>query len=165
MRVGWGEPSRGRNLSTEGRPGKSEVTTNIRLTRSSIGIYSEITNGMLSELVWRCDVRPQRGRTLPEAGWVALANKFTSSLNSGAVAHQDEGVTAAELAGVGVQFALAIVLFLFVGQWLDRRLGTAPVFLILGVFAGAGGGFYSMYRKLTAAQRQDGSGRQDGQGR
>jgi F0F1-type ATP synthase assembly protein I len=89
------------------------------------------------------------------------------------VAHQDEGVTAAELAGVGVQFALAIVLFLFVGQWLDRRLGTAPVLLILGVFAGAGGGFYSMYRKLTAAQRQegsaarkgDGSGRQDGQGR
>jgi len=88
------------------------------------------------------------------------------------VAHQDEGVSAAELAGVGVQFALAVVLFLFVGQWLDRRLGTAPVFLILGVFAGAAGGFYSMYRKLTAAQRREGdsggnsggSGRQDGQG-
>lgn len=82
-------------------------------------------------------------------------------------------MSAAELAGAGVQFALAIVLFLFVGQWLDRRLGTAPLFLILGVFAGAGGGFYSMYRKLTAAQRHegkatgkpDGSGRQDGQGR
>ena len=88
------------------------------------------------------------------------------------MAHQDEGVSAAEFAGVGVQFALAIVLFLFVGQWLDRRLGTAPVFVSLGVFAGAGGGFYSMYRKLTAAQRRggrsdgksDASGRRDGQG-
>lgn len=135
------------------------------LTHSSIGIYSEITNGMSRGFGERCEVRPRWGRTLPEAGWVALANKFTSSLNSGAVAHQDEGVSAAELAGAGLQFALAIVVFLFVGQWLDRRMGTAPVFLILGVFAGAAGGFYSMYRKLTGAGKGDGSGRQDGQGR
>jgi F0F1-type ATP synthase assembly protein I len=81
------------------------------------------------------------------------------------VAHQDEGVSAAELAGAGVQFALAIVVFLFVGEWLDRRLGTAPVFLILGVFAGAAGGFYSMYRKVTAAGKRDGTGRHGGQGR
>lgn len=83
-------------------------------------------------------------------------------------------MSAAEFAGIGVQLALAIVLFLFVGQWLDRRLGTAPVFLIIGVFAGAAGGFYSMYRKLMAAQRRGdgttggpggGKGRNDGQGR
>lgn len=58
----------------------------------------------------------------------------------------------ARYAGVGIQFAAAIILFLFAGQWLDRRLGTSPVFLILGVFVGAGAAFYSMYRKLMEDQ-------------
>jgi F0F1-type ATP synthase assembly protein I len=53
---------------------------------------------------------------------------------------------------VGIQFALAILVFLYLGQWLDRKLGTAPWLLVIGVFLGAGLGFYSMYRKLMAAQ-------------
>jgi F0F1-type ATP synthase assembly protein I len=65
--------------------------------------------------------------------------------------------SASEFAGIGLQFAASIVLFVFAGQWLDRRLGTGPVFLILGVFVGAGGAFYSMYRKLMAAQKSDGT--------
>lgn len=60
-----------------------------------------------------------------------------------------------QYAGLGLQFAASIILFLYAGQWLDRRLGTEPVFLLLGVFLGAGGSFYSMYRKLTAAQRRE----------
>ena len=32
----------------------------------------------------------------------------------------------AGLAGMGVQFLVAILLFLFLGKWLDARLGTAP---------------------------------------
>ena len=63
--------------------------------------------------------------------------------------------SASEFAGIGLQFAASIVLFVFAGQWLDRRLGTGPLFLILGVFLGAGGSFYSMYRKLMAAQQND----------
>lgn len=58
-------------------------------------------------------------------------------------------------AGVGLQFALGIILFLFLGQWLDRRLGTSPVFLLAGVFVGGGAAFYSMYRRLSAAQKAD----------
>ena len=64
----------------------------------------------------------------------------------------DSGPSASEFAGVGIQFALAILVFLYLGQWLDRKLGTAPRLLIIGVFLGAGLGFYSMYRKLMAAQ-------------
>ena len=68
----------------------------------------------------------------------------------------DEGDgSLARYAGVGIQFAAAIILFLFAGQWLDRRLGTSPVFLILGVFIGAGAAFYSMYQKLMAGQKAD----------
>jgi F0F1-type ATP synthase assembly protein I len=59
-----------------------------------------------------------------------------------------------EYAGVGLQFAFAIVVFMFAGMWLDRRLGTSPWLLILFVFGGASAGFYSIYRKLMAAQRR-----------
>ena len=31
---------------------------------------------------------------------------------------------AGEVLGVGLQFAGAIILFLFLGRWLDERLGT-----------------------------------------
>ena len=48
-----------------------------------------------------------------------------------------------------------MLLFLYVGQWVDRKLGTAPVFLVVGVFTGAGAAFYNIYRKLMAAQRAD----------
>ena len=60
-----------------------------------------------------------------------------------------------QYAGLGLQFAASILLFLYLGQWLDRRFGTAPVFLLLGVFLGAGGSFYSMYRRLMAAQERE----------
>jgi F0F1-type ATP synthase assembly protein I len=59
-----------------------------------------------------------------------------------------------EYAGVGLQFALTIVAFMFAGMWLDRALGTSPWLLILFVFGGASAGFYSIYRKLMAAQRR-----------
>jgi F0F1-type ATP synthase assembly protein I len=58
-------------------------------------------------------------------------------------------------AGAGLQFAVSLLVFVFLGQWLDRRLGTAPVFLLGCVFVGAGGSFYAMYRTMTAAQRRE----------
>lgn len=60
-----------------------------------------------------------------------------------------------EYAGLGLQFAVSILVFLYAGQWLDRRLGTEPWFMIAGVFTGAGASFYSMYRKLMAIQARD----------
>jgi F0F1-type ATP synthase assembly protein I len=58
-------------------------------------------------------------------------------------------------AGLGLQFALSIILFLYVGRWVDRKLGTDGPFLLLGVFVGAGAAFYSMYRSLMADQRRE----------
>jgi ATP synthase protein I len=60
-----------------------------------------------------------------------------------------------EFAGLGLQFAASIIVFLYAGQWLDRKLGTAPWLLMIGVFVGAGASFYSMYRKLMAAQARE----------
>lgn len=58
-------------------------------------------------------------------------------------------------AGFGMQFVVSLLLFLYIGQWVDRRLGTSPVFLLIGIFVGAGGSFYAMYRKLMAAQARE----------
>lgn len=51
-------------------------------------------------------------------------------------------------AGIGLQFAGSILLFLYVGRWVDTRFGSEPVGLVAGVFVGAGAAFYSMYRRL-----------------
>jgi F0F1-type ATP synthase assembly protein I len=66
-----------------------------------------------------------------------------------------KSLSGADFAGVGIQFAVAILVFLFAGQWLDKRLGTNGLFTIAGVFVGGGAAFYNMYRKITAAQRRD----------
>lgn len=58
-------------------------------------------------------------------------------------------------AGLGLQFVIALLVFLYLGQWVDRKLGTDPVFLLIGVFVGAGAAFYSMYRKLMGAQERE----------
>ena len=74
-----------------------------------------------------------------------LPNKGSSSPDS------------AGLAGMGVQFLVAILLFLFLGKWLDSRLGTAPWLLILGVFLGAGASTYAMYRRVFPPEKPKGS--------
>jgi F0F1-type ATP synthase assembly protein I len=38
---------------------------------------------------------------------------------------------------------------LFGGQWLDRRLGTAPWLLLVGALLGAGAGMLSLYRRIN----------------
>ena len=66
-----------------------------------------------------------------------------------------EPINVSSFAGAGLQFAVSIVLFLLIGQWIDRKLGSSPLFLIAGVFIGGTAAFYSMYRKLSAAQKRD----------
>ncbi len=65
----------------------------------------------------------------------------------------DSEISPWSLAGLGVQFAVALVLFGYAGQWVDRKFESAPWFLLLGVLGGAGGTFYLSYRRLTAPQR------------
>jgi len=65
------------------------------------------------------------------------------------------GLSGTNFAGVGLQFAATIVIFLFAGQWVDDKLGTSGLFTIAGVFIGGGAAFYLLYRKITAAQRRD----------
>lgn len=58
-----------------------------------------------------------------------------------------------ELAAVGVQFTLVLLGFLFLGRWLDGRLGTEPWLLLAGVFVGFGLSTLWMYRRLSGKGR------------
>lgn len=58
-------------------------------------------------------------------------------------------------AGLGIQLAVSILVFVFLGQWLDRRAGTGGLFTILGAFVGFGGTMWSLIRRLNQDERDE----------
>ena len=54
-------------------------------------------------------------------------------------------------AGVGAQFAATLVIMTLGGLWLDKRLGTVPLFLILGMLAGFLGATLALLRQVSPA--------------
>jgi len=66
-------------------------------------------------------------------------------------------VAALRLTGVGFYIAACILLGTFVGLWLDGKLNTKPLFMIIGLFIGlvmAVYGVYQMIRPLMS-NKQD----------
>jgi len=59
------------------------------------------------------------------------------------------------LAGLGFQFAAAIILGVLGGQWIDRRLESDPWGILVGAFVGFGAGFLVIYHTVTEADRHD----------
>ena len=62
-------------------------------------------------------------------------------------------------AGLGVQLAVSLLVFVLAGQWADRKLGTHGILTMVAAFVGFGGTMYSLIRTLN---RQDGGGRDGG---
>ena len=58
--------------------------------------------------------------------------------------------------GLGCLFAVVVMLGLGLGWWLDRRLGTVPIFLLLGAFIGATLATVSIYRQVYGERDPDG---------
>ncbi len=63
-------------------------------------------------------------------------------------------VAAGHYTGYGLTWALSTLLFLLAGWWLDGKLGTTPLLMILGAFVGAGAGFYSLYYHIVVEPRE-----------
>ncbi len=80
-------------------------------------------------------------------------------VGAAASASSDAGLGGLALAGLGFQFAASLVASYYLGQWLDRRLGTAPVFLLIVMLVGSGSSFFAMYRQLMRAQRREDAAR------
>jgi ATP synthase protein I len=57
--------------------------------------------------------------------------------------------------GVGFQFVIVVLVFLFGGQWLDRKLGTGPWLMIAGLMVGGALGFWSLLRVAKAVNADE----------
>lgn len=55
-------------------------------------------------------------------------------------------------AGLGVQLAVSLLVFVLAGQWADKQLGTGGILTVVAAFVGFGGTMYSLIRTLN---RQD----------
>lgn len=55
---------------------------------------------------------------------------------------------------MGIQLALAVVVFFFAGRWLDGKLGTAPWLMFAGLLIGIGGGMVKFLRAAMALGRE-----------
>jgi F0F1-type ATP synthase assembly protein I len=62
------------------------------------------------------------------------------------------------IVGAGFQLALAILFFLWIGHLVDGWLHTEPLFLLMGVVVGLGGGMYAFMRRVLAESNDTGRG-------
>jgi hypothetical protein len=67
-------------------------------------------------------------------------------------------------AGLGVQLAVSLLVFVLAGQWADRKLGTGGVLTVAAAFLGFGGTMYSLIRTLNRHNGGRDGGAKDGGG-
>ena len=53
------------------------------------------------------------------------------------------------IATAGIELGMIFVVLALGGWWLDRRLGTSPVLLLIGCFVAIVGGLYRLIRRST----------------
>jgi F0F1-type ATP synthase assembly protein I len=68
---------------------------------------------------------------------------------------ENRGPGAMKYAGLGVQLAVSVLVFVWIGQWADRKLGTGGLLTVVAAFLGFGGTMYWLIRSLS---RKDGPG-------
>jgi F0F1-type ATP synthase assembly protein I len=56
---------------------------------------------------------------------------------------------AAPFVGLGLTLAVTVLAGLGGGYWLDRRLGTQPVFLLVGAALGVGAALYHFFKVVA----------------
>jgi F0F1-type ATP synthase assembly protein I len=58
-------------------------------------------------------------------------------------------------AGLGLQLAVSLLVFVWIGQWADRKLGTGGLITILAALVGFGGTMFSVIRKLNKENKDE----------
>jgi F0F1-type ATP synthase assembly protein I len=69
--------------------------------------------------------------------------------------------TAGPYTGLGLELATTILVFLFIGRWLDHRWDTTPWLMIAGAALGFAAGFYGMFRTLAGLSKPGERNRKD----
>jgi ATP synthase protein I len=54
---------------------------------------------------------------------------------------------------VGIELAIAVVLGLFFGMWLDKQLGIAPAMMITWLLIGFAAGLRAVFRHVAASDK------------
>ena len=60
-----------------------------------------------------------------------------------------------QYSGLGISLVVTILVFFFIGKWLDGKLETGVLFTLLLTFIGFGGGFYSFYLSIKRLTEND----------
>ena len=66
-----------------------------------------------------------------------------------------KGARGTQLAGIGLQFVVAVLICLYIGMWADKKLGTGPWLLLVGMLTGAGIGFYAMWQAMASENKRN----------
>lgn len=56
----------------------------------------------------------------------------------------------------GWQFALTLGVLAWGGHWLDQKLGTNVLFVLIGLFMGLFGGFFNLFRTVARLPKSKG---------
>jgi ATP synthase protein I len=54
---------------------------------------------------------------------------------------------------VGIEMAVAVVLGIFLGMWLDKKLGTTPWMMIIWLVVGFAAGLRAVFRHVAASDK------------
>jgi ATP synthase protein I len=60
-----------------------------------------------------------------------------------------------QYSGLGVQLAATIIIFFFIGYWLDGVFDTKPILMLVFTFIGFGGAFYNFFLTVQELSRKD----------
>jgi ATP synthase protein I len=50
---------------------------------------------------------------------------------------------------IAIMLLITTLVGVAVGYWIDQRLGTLPIFVVMGLLLGFGAGGYGVYRLIT----------------
>ncbi|OGN81586.1 MAG: hypothetical protein A2X23_13205 [Chloroflexi bacterium GWC2_73_18] len=50
---------------------------------------------------------------------------------------------------IGLVLLIAVLAGVLAGSWVDRQLGTTPIFLLVGLILGLAAGTFAVYRLMT----------------
>jgi F0F1-type ATP synthase assembly protein I len=62
---------------------------------------------------------------------------------------------AMQYSGLGVTLVVTILIFLWIGMWIDGKLSTSPWFTLGFTLVGFSAGFYSFYLNIKRMSEQD----------
>ncbi|MCA9406985.1 MAG: AtpZ/AtpI family protein [Candidatus Omnitrophica bacterium] len=60
-----------------------------------------------------------------------------------------------QYSGLGIQLAATIVIFFFIGYWLDGVFDTKPILMLIFTFLGFGGAFYNFFLTIQELSKKE----------